>query len=302
MKYVMFSALSVMLLVGCGGGSSGSTDGGDDTDQADSGGQEVQSGSNGQGGSDEQGAPGVVEAVTGLSGTFRYLGFVEIIQDNFLARVNRDINFLELTSPQDAAVFNDSVPMVVDTCKLYIDDSIRADASVIGFPDTTFNFVSAGESLTLTGDFGTYATIDVTESRFEFAPHPVPVPLTVDIPGDEFPAFANIAIPDIVRVQNFEPFRSGVLEADTVISWTPTGIANHTINLIAVDFPADQTVVDLRCHVADDGEFVLPENIVATLSASLGSDFAIENLEQNMRSDLLVVQGDALLVVSKSLL
>ncbi len=255
----------------------------------------------GGGGGTPANGEATIEAVTNLTGSYQYLGFVEIIQDNLLDRINRDTNFLQMTTPQDAAVFRNSVPMALDTCKLRITETIPSDATTIGFPEATFNLVSAGESLTLTSDAGTYATINLSEDRFEVAPHPAPTPLTLDIAGDVFPAFTGVSVPDVIAVQNFSPRSNETLQADTTISWTPTGLPDHSINLALFDFPASDRVVDLRCHVADDGSFTLPADVIAALDTSLGSGFALDGMQQDRRSDALVIQGDALLVVSKSL-
>jgi hypothetical protein len=271
--YITIAVTSIWL-VACGGGSS--------------------SGSDSRNGSS-------IEPQTDLTGTYQYLGFVEIIQDNLEERVNRDANFLQLTEPQNANVFRNSVPMSVDTCKLSITPTIPTDVGVIGFPEANFTLISAGQTFTLTETAGTYATITLADSRFSVATFPVPTPLTLDIPGAEFPAFSDVAIPDVVTVQNFQPGRNDTLQADTVISWTPTGLTNHTINLTAFDFVDTDKVVDLRCHVADDGNFTLPANIVSALNSGLGDGFAINGLEQEKRTDTLIINGDALLVVSKSL-
>jgi hypothetical protein len=290
MKTVEWTVLlTALAMAGCGGGGDG---GGTDTG--------IGQGGGGQGG-DPAGGAVTIEAVTNLTGSFQYLGFVELIQDNLLDRIDRDSNFLQMTSAQDAAVFRNSVPMAVDTCKLRITPTIPSDATTIGFPEATFNLVSAGESLTLTGDAGTYATINLSEDRFDVATHPAPTPLTLDVPGDEFPAFADVSVPDVEVVQDFRPANSEALQADTTISWTPTGLTDHTINLALFDFPATDRVVDLRCHVADDGEFLLPADVIAALNNSLGSGWSLDGMEQDRRSDSLVINGDALLVISRSL-
>ena len=253
----------------------------------------------------ESGEPGsaavFVEAIPDLTGSFDFIGFVEIIQDNLENRVNRDANFLQLNESQDASVFRNSVPMVVDSCKLSVTPTFPTNAGVIGFPEAGFSLVSAGESVTLSSDAGTYATVILSESRFDIAPHPVPVPLTLDIPGAQFPAFVDIPVPIVAAVQNLQPGNNETLQADSVISWTPTGLTNHAINLVAFDIVATDKVVDLRCLVVDDGEFRLPVEIVDGLISSLGAGFALSGLQQETRTDSLVVSGNALLVVSKSL-
>lgn len=303
MKHTVLTVLVTAMLTSCGGGSG---DGSDDNTASETQ-TEDEIESSGPSEPDSEGdtlvesGNGVVEPAIELTGSFQFLGFVEIIQDDLLDRVNRDVNFLQMTELQTASVFSNSVPMPVDSCKLRITTAIPTDVGVIGFPDASFSLVSAGETLTLSSATGTYATINLDESRFDFAPYPVPDSLVLDIPGDVFPAFTEVAVPPVQTVQNFSPVRNEELTAETLISWTPTGIDDHTINIGLFDFPASDQVVDLRCHVQDDGEFTLPAEVIATLNDSLGVGFTLEGLEQNRRSDQLYINGDALLVVSKSL-
>ena len=246
-------------------------------------------------------ADGSVEPVTDLDGSYRYLGFVELIQDDVEDTVDRDSTFLRMTTAQPAAVFRDSVPMRVDTCSLSVTRSITADAGTIGFPDASFELVSAGDGYTFTGEAGTYATVTTTDSRFDIAAYPAPSPLTLDIPGAEFPAFSDVPMPELAAVGDLRPRGDDVLSADSTISWTPTGLAEHTLNLFAFDISTPGSVVELRCRVADDGEFGLPDDVVEALDASLGGGFEITGLQALSRADALIVEGDALLVVRRSL-
>ena len=276
-SFVLSTAL-VISLVGCGGSGGGN----DDNGSTGSGSESV-----------------AIEAVTGLSGNYRYLGFVELIQDDLEDRVNRDTNFLELTGAQGPSVFRNSVPQTVDTCKLLISNTIPTDVGVIGFPDAPFNLVSAGDTFTLSNDAGTYANVVLSEDRFDIAPYPTPENLTLDIPGAAFPSFSNVSIPQVASVTNFLPGRNQTLQPDGPISWTPTGIENHTINLVAIDFAPTGEYVDLRCHVADDGTFALPAEISASLTNRLGADYELEGMQQERRSDALIIKDDALLVVTR---
>ena len=284
MKKLLLASVLTASLLGCGGGDGSSDPIG------------------GNIGPDGTGSEAVfVEASPDLTGNFQFIGFVEIIQDDLENRVNRDANFLQLTESQDAAVFRNSVPLAVDSCQLSVTPTIPTNVGVIGFPEANFNFVSAGESFTLSGEAGTYATVTLSDSRFDIAPFPVPAALTLDIPGAQFPAFADVAVPTVVAVQNFQPGNNETVQADSVISWTPTGLEDHVINLEAFDIVASDKVVDLRCLVADDGEFSLPADIVETLNGSLGAGFSLSGLQQDTRTDSLFISGDALLVVSNSI-
>lgn len=236
-----------------------------------------------------------------LTGSFKYFGYFDLTDDILLDRINYDANYLELTQAQDASIFVNSVPPAVDNCKLDITATIGTDVGVIGFPDAQFTLVSAGENFTLTSDAGTYATVGYSDSRFEIAPYPAPANLVLDIPGDVFPAFSDVTIPEVVRVANFSPGRNEVLRADTTVTWDPTGISGNTIYLSVFDIFASDKVVNLFCRMADDGEFNLPANVQAVLTSSLGAGAELDGAKQDLRSMSTIVQGDTLLVVSKLL-
>lgn len=236
-----------------------------------------------------------------LTGTFKYYGYVDITDDTVENRVNRGTNFLEMVVAQDAALFINSVPPAIDSCKLRITPTLPTDVGTIGFPDAQFTFVSAGDSFTLTSDAGTYATVSYADSRFDIAPYPVPENLTLDIPGQVFPAFSGITIPMAVSVQNFNPGRNQTLSAETTITWDTTGISDHSIYLEVFDLFASDKVVRLYCRMADDGSFTLPANIVSALNSSLGVGFELEEAKQDVVSVSVITQDDALLVVAKRL-
>lgn len=238
---------------------------------------------------------------TGLTGTFSFYGYLDIIDDTVDDRINRDANYLEMVVSQDASVFVNSVPPAIDSCKLQITSTIPTDVGVIGFPDAQFNLVSAGESFTLTSSSGTYATVSYADDRFDIAPYPIPESLTLDIPGETFPAFSGITVPTAVSVQSFSPSRNQPLGADTPITWDASGIPEHTIYLRVFDIVESDKIVNLYCAMADDGNFTLPTNIVTALNASLGAGFALDGTMQDVVSVNVVTQGDALLVVSKRL-
>lgn len=234
-----------------------------------------------------------------LTGTFKYFGYIDIIDDTVEDRVNRGSNFLEMVDAQDASVFVNSVPPAIDTCKLRITPSIPTDVGAIGFPNAQFNFVSAGDTFTLTSDAGIYATVNYSDRRFKIAPYPVPDNLTLDIPGQVFPAFNGITVPTVVKVKNFKPRYKQPLTADTPITWDSTGISGHSIYLKVFDIFASDKVVDLYCRMADDGSFALPADIVTALNSSLGAGFELDGAKQDVVSMNVIVQGDAFLVVSK---
>ena len=271
------SVVLFALATACGGGSSGDGDS--------------------QGRLDRR----ITNPVQNLGGPFEYFGYFDLISDDLEDRVNYDANFLKLVDSQPASVFARSVPPAIDKCNLRVTERIPTDASVIGFPEAQFNLVGAGDTFTLAGDGGIYATIVRAESRFEVGTYPIPEPLTLDIPGDEFPMLTGITVPNTPQVTNFSPTSRQELGANTPITWTPSGVADHSVYMHVFDVPQSNRVVDLRCRMADDGSFALSENpeIVETLNATLGDGFVLTGLTLERRAFTVSAEGNTLFVVGK---
>ncbi len=266
----------------------------------------ILSGCGGSSDTGDTGDTGVDQRVTnpteGLSGPYQYYAYFDLISDDLEGRVNYDANFLKMEETQPASVFALSVPPDIDKCNLRVTESIPTDASVIGFPEAMFTLVSAGDTFTLTDNTGTYASIVRADSRFEVAPYPIPEPLTLSIPGAGFPALSDVDVPNTPAVTNLTPSGANAeLLADTTITWTPSGVAGHSVFIRVFDLPASDRVVDLRCRMADDGMFKLSDNsdVVDTLDETLGTGFVLTGVELERRAFNVVSQGDTLLVVGK---
>lgn len=195
-KAIAIVLLSI-LATACGGSSSNSSD---TTIPENDGGNDGSDGSDGgDGGDGNDGSDGfIVDPQPSVSGSYRYFGYVDISLDSFEDRVNHDSNFFKMVSVADAKMFK-TIPPPPDQCRLRITDSIPTDAAAIGFPTQPFELVSAGETMTLSSASNTYADVVFTGSRFEIGPYPAPDELTLDLPGMEFPAFANVNIPCLDR-------------------------------------------------------------------------------------------------------
>ncbi|MBL4634281.1 MAG: hypothetical protein JKY56_10425 [Kofleriaceae bacterium] len=243
----------------------------------------------------------VTNPVQNLGGPFEYYAYFDLISDDLEDQVNYDANFLQMVDSQPASVFALSVPPAIDKCNLRITETIPTDASVIGFPKAQFNLVSAGDTFTLNGESGVYTSIVRSESRFEIGPYPIPEPLTLDIPGDEFPMIKGIPVPNVPQITNFMPIARADVGANTPITWTPSGVAGNSVYVHIFDFPRSDRVVDLRCRMADDGSFALSDNpdIVDALNAALGDGFTLTGLTLKRRAFTVRAEGSTLIVVGK---
>lgn len=169
-----------------------------------------------------------------------------------------------------------------------------------------YELVSAGEVVTISSSAGTYVELqretDLDSSyyspSFEQLPLPFPANLVIDIPGDEFPAFASIAVP-----ANVEPLVARDIDgANATFSWVA---GNNSDAKIVIELTSDpigilssDTVTEtvVRCRVADDGKFSLPESIISQLPENFSLGFV-----DMQRQVLNVVQvGNVVLLVGNS--
>jgi len=128
--------------------------------------------------------------------------------------------------------------------------------------------ISAGEAIVISSADGTFATLvsqltpqnQVAYTAYSGTP-PLPADLTGDIPGDTFPAFANVAIPSVPSVENFA-LSSEELTESTVFTWTAS---SNPYTRIGITMAIDQLTDNARyidCDLADDGNFQLPSQTI----------------------------------------
>ncbi len=167
-----------------------------------------------------------------------------------------------------------------------------------------FTSISAGEVIVVNSINGTYVNLPRTVSEFGIfysdpvdVPLPLPVPdnLTVDIPGDVFPAFQAVPVPTITPLDVTQPASSTLLTASTVYQWVPdlSGESTITLNLFADD---ENFSALARCEFEDDGEFSLPLEIQMSMGDIGISD--ISSMARVIRS--VSIDGDSRLEIAVS--
>lgn len=220
--------------------------------------------------------------------------------------------FVGIASPLPAGTAVEALGPAIDTCSVSEIDA----GDFGGFGDRMdlpgmlgdIEFLDAGETITLSSPAGTWLTVLKRETfGFPFygidedVPFPAPVPdgLTVDIPGADFPAFANVSVVDVAPLTGVVTAGTDVT-ADTVYRWDAGADPRTRIEISAssstfLTLGSGGSIVSLDCLVADDGEFSLS----AATRAELGTDFSGD--AALTRLGITVVQdGDAILMVSNS--
>ena len=181
---------------------------------------------------------------------------------------------------------------MVDTCE--IDGGEVGDLGL----DLLANPISAGETITVSSAAGTYATIVamtipdlgiVYGTQDELAT-PLPQNLIIDIPGDEFPAFANVSVPNAPPL-DISPGSDDTITADTEFQWTPSSVAFSTVAIEATYTSANASV-DILCVARDDGSFSYPTDIRDMIGSAQASFVIL------LRSTFDIVDsGDSRLII-----
>ena len=173
-----------------------------------------------------------------------------------------------------------------------------------GVPAASIESVGAGETLSLTSGGGTWAELQPAGAiggvSF-YAPTamlpagPVPEDLSLDVPGDEFPAFAGAALPDVTPLIGFTDDSDGAIGADTRFAWQAGSDPDAKVRLsTGSNFFSDPgTAVRVSCTVPDTGEFAFD----ADTRAALGDGFAGDMTAASRIAIGTVARDDALLIL-----
>lgn len=235
----------------------------------------------------------------GGNNTVALAGSVNVVVNSSLNDVEITGTFFELESALPAATLLEEARPSQDRCVVSMrDDSDVADNTVAG---TTFQTISAGEVITVNSPAGTYAELIRTQfagfTVYDLAegvslPAPPPENLTVDIPGDAFPAVSNVSLPNIVPFT----FNSSTTELtpDTTFSWNASGNPDARISLYSYDFTTGE---ELECTLLDDGTFSFDANTQAAMGTSFSGSIDAERgviQFQDLGEAVLVTVGSTL--------
>ncbi len=240
-------------------------------------------------------APDATPAPTGLP----MVGFVGVNQSADSTITTAFGTFVEVpdASPADlTAIFSDPNE---DVCEVFTNSTTDNDATL----ENRSRSISAGEVLTLTSPAGTFSELvrEISgDSVFYSVPQGfisggLPSSITLDIPGDEFPAFANIAIPVVQALNINSPVAGQTVNTGTAFSWLAGNNPNAYIEITATG-ATNGVNTTVSCTVQDDGSFTFS----AATANELGANFSAQFFSMTREAQASSVNGNALLVVSSS--
>jgi len=161
--------------------------------------------------------------------------------------------------------------------------------------------LSAGEVITITGPSGSIgelvrlededgSIIYMTDAEFGA----IPAGSVLDIPGDEFPAFSNVALP-LAAGTDVSGSTGERITADTQFSWTP-GDTSSTYVVIQANTTTDSQSINLSCNLLNDGSYSFPADLRDKFE-EVGENFSFEQFLSFSAGFQVQREGDALLSV-----
>ena len=207
-----------------------------------------------------------------------------------------------------AAFFDDPWAEVVGSCDVYsLFEEPIDDFQGLPVPDDlNITFLGAGDPLDVTAGGSPYLSLDRFEETFEgqtFIAYatdgeiagPLAADLAVTIPGDEFPAVASAAFPDVapfVLTAPADPGAAGAVDVDTTFEWS--GATDDANTIVTIDLFAPDTFTSVTCYAPDTGSFTLPD----ATKTELGAGFSA-SVDSAGRESVRVEQvGDARLLLA----
>ena len=300
MKNYITPLLPVLLsatLVACGSSSSDSSDA--DNGTATAGGTTA--------GTSGGGTTGSTGGTTGgdAGGDISFLGFVSIDEDAGSNEVDATASFVRFTSSVLANLLQASFEPELDECEV---ETVQISDTPTDLPeidiDVVPEIVSAGEVLPISSSAGTYIQLmRQTFSGFTFytaepetVPGPIPAQLSIDIPGDVFPAVANLTLPVVETFVISAPMAGQPITPSTTFSWTAGSNPGAFISISAASISSTGDFLIVDCEVADDGEFNFP----AATQAAMGAEFVSATADYERDATTVIQQGNVLLVLTAS--
>ena len=165
--------------------------------------------------------------------------------------------------------------------------------------------VDAGEAIPVTGPDGTLGELTRSDANFYFLPTavdetwvpPLPAPLTLDVPGAEFPAFFDVTVPPLEPLIVSSRGEAGGGPDEQRYAWTSGSNPDAVIRLRGLfDDSEDDRRHAFVCHAIDDGEFELPP---AVREIAAGSRAPVSATMTRL-AWTIEQQGDAVLIVRSS--
>ena len=219
--------------------------------------------------------------------------------------------FLSMNTPFQFDLLNNEYLELSDTCSVadiadrYIEDpySLRAE---FGLPEKFGGYVtvSAGEAIEFKKPDGSpfwtlyeYANSDFTRYSHDQDPFDdqqfggaddIPDNITVNIPGNVFPEFLNVSVPQLLPLSMFSPTSGTPISSNTEFMWNASNLKGSSILIYA-----SNDVKTVECRIVDDGYFKFSDETQLNLESDFFSSYllvarSLAQLHRRANASLLV--------------
>ena len=218
--------------------------------------------------------------------------------------VEFDAAFFQVNVSVSVNLIKDSILPALDICEVNADEIGEFEPPEIDGVTASIVTISAGEVLTFMQPSGSYAEITKQPPFMGFTfydgdsvPGSIPAGLTIDIPGDVFPTFSNVSIPNAGGLVVSSPTGGTPVTPDTTFTWNASSDPDTLIDISTSSFDLSTgAVVVVECVATDDGSFTFP----AATKAEMGSGFSGFSADITRTAFKVVEQNGAILIVGSS--
>jgi len=230
------------------------------------------------------------------------IGFFELSESQLSKEISATAGFMQYDTALPTNLPDNPLVATVDTCEVFKSGDEHPLIPIPDDIDINFSTISAGDSLSLNSSAGVYATLE-KQNAFGFTIYnaeelsDIPAGLTLTIPGDEFPAFSNISIPDISGFSMTSPSSTATITPTTSFTWQSGSVADAVVELefLAIDLSTLDAII-VTCSAKDDGAFSIP----AATQAEMGADFSATGYTASRIVYSIQRKANAMLIVSSS--
>lgn len=246
----------------------------------------------------------------GTTGT-RDVGFLTVEEDEDVSQstltVRANGGFVRFDGDVPETFLNEPWGTDVGTCDV---TTFTVGDPLEGIPRPEglgMSFLEAGAAVDVTSDGTSYVTLARTEITIngetmvaygsDDVDGPLEASLAADVPGDEFPAVANAAFPDVgafALTAPASPGSTGSVDVDTTFQWSDA--SNDANTIVTIDLVGSDGSTFVACYAADTGSFDLPE----ATKTELGGAFTGRVDRAGRESIRVQAVGDARLLLNVS--
>ena len=225
-------------------------------------------------------AANTVNEVTGDGSTINLIGLLKLEPADAETETTRALFGRLQNSLTSAEVINSYVPSS-DTCEVALANANDSDEPQLTGFDQIPSLISSGETVVVSSNAGTFTTL----SRVQGSAGPYyeagdglnvaqPSGLTLDVLGDEFPAFSGINISDVPPLRISNPPLGQSIDAFNFFTWNANNAPLSVVEIYTGGIGANNQEIVVSCIVVDDGNFTFPQFVRTRMGVNFIEDWS----------------------------